>query len=345
MQLLDAQTTEHYLRRRSELASNESVHVSELSGGVSNEVLLVERGRGDRFVLKQARAQLRTRQEWRCDIRRIWREMEVLRLCGEVLRKSDLNFGTDITATVPDILFEDRENYAYAMTAAPAEHQTWKQPLLSGQVDLAVGIAVGRMLGALHAGTWKNANAAALLDDRGFFQALRIDPYYRRIAEVHPHLQREIEQLIASLDQNRMALVHGDFSPKNLLIFNRQLMLIDFEVGHFGDPAFDNGFCLTHLVLKAIGRDRLEPAYWNLVASFWSAYGDVMCRVAGSTWDDLERRTILHVAGCMLARVDGKSPVDYLSEPQRERVRRIAFELFSSPPQRINDISGLCRQF
>jgi 5-methylthioribose kinase len=344
MYLLDPQTTERYLRERGELAPKETVRVVELSGGVSNEVLLVERERGDCFVLKQAREQLRTRQEWKCDVRRIWREIDVLRLCGKVLDEAKIGRESGVSACVPEILFEDRNNYCYAMTAAPAEHQTWKQQLLAGKVDPALATAAGRMLGTLHAGTWAKTQVAELLGDQVYFEALRIDPYYRRIAEVHPGLRGGIEQLIDSLQQNRLSLVHGDFSPKNLLVFDRRLMLIDFEVGHYGDPAFDNGFCLTHLVIKAIWRNPPNDDYWNLVTAFWSAYRDVVRNVAGDKWVKLERRSILNLAGCLLARIDGKSPVDYLIEPQREQVRKFALELFRAQPRFIHDVIGHSQQ-
>src|SRR5690349_9198610 len=111
MYLLDPSTTERYLRERGELDPQETVRVTELSGGVSNEVLLIERGRGDRFVLKQAREQLRVQQEWKCDVRRIWREMDVLRLCGDVLRNAKVADGPGIRIRVPEILFEDRESF------------------------------------------------------------------------------------------------------------------------------------------------------------------------------------------------------------------------------------------
>lgn len=328
MLLLDTTTTERYLRDRGELMGDESVSISELAGGVSNQVLLVERGRGDRFVLKQAREQLRVQQEWKCDVRRIWREMDVLRLCGDILITSGQGIETGIEATVPQILFEDRDNFCYAMSAAPAGHRTWKECLLSGQIDSAFGKVAGRMLGALHAGTWRSAPVAAALDDRSYFDALRIDPYYRRVAQVHPQLRGELAALIESVFSNRLSLVHGDFSPKNLLVSPAAMTLIDFEVGHYGDPAFDNGFLLAHLVLKTIRAESQFSENLNLALSVWNAYREVLQLVASqSEFAALEQRTCLNLGACLLARVDGKSQVDYLSDAQRERTRKLAFKL------------------
>jgi aminoglycoside phosphotransferase (APT) family kinase protein len=338
MFLLDPSTTERYLRDRGELEGNESVRVTELSGGVSNQVLLVERGRGDRFVLKQAREQLRVQQEWKCDVRRIWREMEVLRLCGEILRAAPTGPQTGIRPAVPEIVFEDRDNYCYAMTAAPKEHQTWKRRLLGGSVEFGLASTAGRMLASLHAETWRNPNIAQLLGDTSYFDALRVDPYYRRIAAVHPLLRDRIEALIESVLHTPLALVHGDFSPKNLLVSPRQMMLIDFEVGHFGDPAFDNGFFFSHLVLKAVHAEPLCLRNCNLAAASWTEYSNIMRRtVATEEFDALEQRSVQNLAGCLLARVDGKSPVDYLDKSQQERVRDLAEILFKESVSQMHD--------
>lgn len=341
MHLLTPDTTEQYLRERGELERNETARVVELSGGVSNQVLLVERGRGDRFVLKQAREQLRVKDEWKCDIRRIWREIDVLRLCGEILRDASIGRETRISASVPEILFEDRENFCYAMTAAPAEHQTWKHDLLLGRIDFRLGAAAGRMLATLHAETWQNENVAALFGDQSYFDALRIDPYYRTIAAKHPELRDRIEELIDEVVNNRFSLVHGDFSPKNLLCFGNQLLLIDFEVGHFGNPAFDNGFFLAHLVLKAFKAEPLFLRHHSLAASVWTEYRErLQPAITATQWHTLERHTVLNLTGCLLARVDGKSQVDYLSDGQRQRVRSLATILFTEGVDRVHDALG-----
>jgi enolase len=324
MFLLDPTTTEQYLRERNHLDPQETVRVSELSGGVSNQVLLVERSRGDRFVLKQAREQLRVQQEWKCDVKRIWREMDVLRICGEVLAKVGQASPPAIQVSVPEILFEDRENYCYAMTAAPEGHRTWKEQLLSGLTDPHIADCAGQLLGTLHAATWQNQRVAEMLDDRSYFEALRVDPYYRRVATVRPELRSDVDQLIEYLRLHRWCLVHGDFSPKNLLISDRKVVLIDFEVGHYGDPAFDIGFFLTHLVLKGIRAGRNYGELLYLIRRWWTAYCDCLATVAGANLLGVQRRASLNLAACLWARLDGKSPVDYLSNSERVRGRDLA---------------------
>jgi 5-methylthioribose kinase len=347
MRLVDVDSAADYLRDIGRLDSDETVRVTELTGGVSNIVLLIERDAegASSFVVKQARGQLRVAEPWFCSVERIWREVEVLRVCQQVLlddgqettATSDVvtaDQGTAIPATTPRLLFADNQNYLFAMSAAPP-HQVWKQRLLAGQVEPAIARACGGLLGQLHAGTWANHDIARDLGDRTFFDDLRIEPYYRRAALAHPALQPPLDRLIDSVEDHCLALVHGDFSPKNLLVYGSQLMLVDFEVGHFGDPAFDLGFFLSHLVLKSLRAESERPnagrMLLDLTVEFWAAYRSRMLRrLDAGQYRQLVDRSIQHFAGCMIARVDGKSPVDYLLPETQDVVRRIATELFTT---------------
>ncbi|HEY2414193.1 MAG TPA: aminoglycoside phosphotransferase family protein [Pirellulaceae bacterium] len=335
---LTADNVAEYLRSAGRVGAVQQVAARELAGGVSNLVLLVSLpDGGERFVMKQARGRLRVAEEWLCSVERIWREVEVLKLCGELLRIEFKVQGSrfKVEAEVPQLLWEDRANYAYAMTAAPDEHRTWKQMLLAGEIgasrDLAV--ACGQLLGAIHGGSWRNEDIARQLDDRSYFEQLRIDPYYRWIALKHSDLAGQIGQLVESVATHRRCLVHGDFSPKNLLVWPGHVMQIDFEVGHYGDPAFDLGFFLTHLLLKSLWAGERGDEYRQIADLFWRTYRAAMLRsVAAQELAALEQRTLLNLAGCMLARVDGKSPVDYLELRQQEIVRDLARSWLLTPP-------------
>jgi aminoglycoside phosphotransferase (APT) family kinase protein len=335
MLLIDAASAADYLRSTGRVAAGEPVEAQELAGGVSNIVLLITLpSRGERFILKQARQRLRVKEEWLCPPQRILREVEVLRLCGELLA-SQAAGTAEIVAHVPTLLWEDRPNLLYAMSAAPAEHVTWKQRLLSGDAELErpVATACGHLLATLHGQSWRNATIAAPLADQTYFDQLRLDPYYRHLARVYPELSPHIERLLESLAANCVALVHGDYSPKNLLVWPGHVMLIDFEVGHYGDPAFDLGFFLTHLVLKSVWAGSRSPVYRQLACDFWQAYHDHLTRyVSRSETAAVEERAVLNLAGCMLARIDGKSPVDYLTPEQQASVRALAKEWLQQPP-------------
>lgn len=338
---ITSDTAADYLRSTGRAVSEEPVTASELAGGVSNLVLLVTLpSRGEQFVLKQARGRLRVKEEWLCSVERIWREVEVLQACGEILQSRSAERGVRSQegwkSCVPWILWEDRENYLYAMSAAAEDHRTWKELLLAGeiQVSLEIAAASGGLLATLHGRSWQDPSIAARFSDRSYFDQLRLDPYYRQVARVHPALSPAIDQLLESLDHNRCCLVHGDFSPKNLLVWPGHLMLIDFEVGHYGDPAFELGFFLAHLVLKCIWSGLRRGEYSGVLREFWNAYRlGLSEKVSESEMAALEGRMMLNLSGCLLARVDGKSPVDYLSAEQQQRVRLLAITwLQQSPP-------------
>lgn len=348
---LTADNVAEYLKSSGRIPADEAIVAQELAGGVSNMVLLVElTDRGERFVVKQARSRLRVADEWLCPVERIWREVEVLAVCGRLVRARNAVRGTrsggQIQAATPQLLWEDRENYAYAMTAAPTEHRTWKQLLLAKELESGkvIAVACGELLAAIHAGTWGVEQVATQLDDRDYFERLRIEPYYRWIAARHADLTASIERLIESVASHRRCLVHGDFSPKNLLVWPRHVMLIDFEVGHYGDPAFDLGFFLTHLVLKSVWAGERGGEYRRVADLFWQTYRTEMLRsVAEEEVVALEQRMLLNLAGCMLARVDGKSPVEYLSEEQRAVIRELARRWLCEPLESWAEVRSACR--
>jgi 5-methylthioribose kinase len=351
MREIDSDTAADYLRHTGRVSATEEVAVRELSGGISNLVLLLTLpARSYSFVVKQARERLRVKDDWRCSPERIWREVAVLKICGEVLaaQRSEVEGPSEhcFTAIVPGILWEDRENYVYAMTAAPQDHKTWKEMLLAGQVEQSREIAVtcGRLLGSLHAASWNDEHIARKLDDRSYFDQLRLDPYYRRVAAVHADLAPRIHKLIESVWQHRCCLVHGDFSPKNLLVWPDHVMLIDFEVGHYGDPAFDLGFFQTHLILKSLWSGPRQSEYLQLADDFWQAYHSTLAScIPAAELFSLEQRLLLNLAGCMLARVDGKSPVDYLTVARQAVVRQLARSWITQPPASWSDLLQVLR--
>lgn len=350
MRPIDQETAERYLRETSRVEPGERLVVHELSGGVSNMVLLVDRPDrpGSEFVIKQARGQLRTRDAWFASVERAWREADVLAICARLLDERAGPGGATpaATALTPRILFEDRDNYLFAMTAAPRPHATWKHELLADRVDPRIAAACGRLLGTLHARSWRAADLAARIGDRTLFDELRIDPYYRTLARAHPAIAPAIDRLIASLDRHPRSLVHADFSPKNLLVFSGGLMMVDFETGHFGDPAFDLGFFLSHLVLKACLKIPRHAEYLRLTERFRESYHDATsASIPPEELAGLWTRGVQNFAACTWARLDGKSPVEYLSDnDRRERVRALCREIFAVEPRDWPAVLALCQR-
>jgi 5-methylthioribose kinase len=355
MRVIDASNAGAYLRDAGYAGPREPLAVRELAGGVSNLVLRVSFPGADRpdLVLKQARARLRTAEPWHSTVERIWREVDVLRTCQRLLaRLADgaQNPSPDGATTIehaihtPRVLFEDRENYLFAMTPAPEGHTVWKAELLAGKTDASIARYCGRLLSALHAGAWGDPDLAARLGDRQVFDELRLTPYYRTTARAHPEAAGWFEGLIESIRQRQHTLVHADFSPKNLLVFPGGLMLVDFETGHFGDAAFDVGFFLSHLLLKAFHRAPQHEPYLALMEAFWQAYDAGMSSITGPVYEELVQRAIQNMAGCAWARLDGTSKVDYLPDPaRREQVRTLCRELFHKRPATWAESLAVCR--
>jgi 5-methylthioribose kinase len=355
---LDESNAEAYLRDICAIGLRERVQIEVLSGGVSNQVLYVARAdsqQGD-FVLKQARAQLRTPQPWFSNIARIWREVEVLRVCQEALAQDMDGSGSRIAT--PHILFEDRTCYAFAMTAAPRQHAVWKTQLLSGEADGSIAAACGRLLATLHRSTWNSANVARRLGDRQLFDELRLDPYYRTVAGLDAEAAELMQRLIASLSDHPRSLVHADFSPKNLLVYrvgrmplpegegDLGLMMVDFETGHYGDPAFDLGFFLSHLVLKAVYHAPDHERFLALTERFFESYRDGMAGIDAEEYTALVARGIQNFAGCAWARIDGKSRVEYfVDSPRREPVRELCRGLLRDPSSSWPEVLRRCDRF
>jgi 5-methylthioribose kinase len=278
---------------------------------VSNVVLRVEVEGEPPFVVKQARERLRVEMLWVSRLDRIWHETAALELLGALLPPG----------AVPRVLFEQRDDFLFAMEQAPPGAVPWKQQLLDGRADPEVARRAGLILGAMHAATAGHpALAEPPLVETDLFDSLRIDPYYRTVVHAHPDLAPTLDDLIASMAVPEPTFVHADFSPKNILVHGQGLTVVDFETAHAGDPAFDLGFFASHLLLKAIRAGQGGGAYLDLARGFFEAYRD---RAGAEIDDDLDGRSVRHAAACVLARVDGKSPVEYLDATGRARARSL----------------------
>lgn len=305
-----------YLESRPEFRGA-NCRITPLGGGVSNTVLLVE-SRERRFVLKQALPKLRVQEDWFADRTRILRECAAMRLLAPYLPPG----------AVPEILFEDPDNCLFAMSAAPAEARTWKAMLLEGNTAPEIAERVAAILAAMIRASWASAEWDHRFGDQTAFDQLRLDPYYRFTASRHPdlaaHFAARIEQA-----RRRLALVHGDFSPKNFLVAGDGVMAIDFEVIHFGDPSFDAAFLLNHLVLKSFYRPQWAPEYARLGGRFFELVAAAL--PAGA--EGFEADTCRHLGCLLLARIDGKSQAEYIREEAlRARIRNFARRIIVEPP-------------
>jgi aminoglycoside phosphotransferase (APT) family kinase protein len=241
-------------------------------------------------------------------------------------------------AAVPHVLGEAPRQRAFAMEYLPPErYPVWKAELRDGRATTASAGAVGNALGRIHAGTANRPDVAARFPTDAIFEAIRIDPYLLATATAYADRADRLHDLAAMVRAHKRVLVHGDFSPKNILLGPDGPVVLDAECAWYGDPAFDVAFVLDHLLLKAVWRPVLADLYR---ASFNALVGAYFPLVAWEPARDVERRAAGLLPGLMLARVDGKSPVEYVtSATDRDRIRAFARHHLAHPPASLRDVA------
>jgi tRNA A-37 threonylcarbamoyl transferase component Bud32 len=230
-------------------------------------------------------------------------------------------------ACVPAVLDVDRQRCVLTLASAPPGWVTWKARLLDGIAETAIASSLGRLLATWHSATFDDDAVARRFTDYESFEQLRIDPFYRTLASRRPSLAPAIHELIRCMQQTRKCLVHGDYSPKNVLVGDG-LWVIDFEVAHYGDPVFDVAFMLHHLLLKMIHVPAAGAELEACTVSFWNSYREA---VSADLLADVDY-IVGHVGALMVARVDAKSPADYLVGDERQAAREAGSRLLLQAP-------------
>jgi aminoglycoside phosphotransferase (APT) family kinase protein len=295
----------------------ETPRAEALSGGVSSDIWRVDLARGP-VCVKRALPRLRVAQLWQAPIERNRYEYEWFRAAGAAAPDA-----------VPRVIARDEGAFVMEYLDAGA-YPVWKTLLSEGRADVGFAAQVGRTLARIHAAT--TALAAAFPTDAIFF-AIRLEPYLLATGAQHPALKARLEALVERTAATKVCLVHGDVSPKNILAGPRGPVFLDAECAWYGDPAFDLAFCLNHLLLKCLWNKRAASRF---LACFDRLAETYLERVEWEVRDDIEKRTAHLLPALLLARIDGKSPVEYVtSEIDKGRVRRTARSLLFNPVDRL----------
>lgn len=299
-----------------------------LGGGVSSDIYRVDLPSGVTVCVKRALPKLKVAADWRAPVTRNRWEAEWMRVAGSI-----------VPSAIPRVLGEDPGSGCFAMEYFPPEiFSNWKARLAEGAVDDSEAARVGDILGRIHAATADRADIAARFATDDIFYDIRLEPYLVATGRAHPQLASRMQALVDTTQGNRRVLVHGDFSPKNILSGPGGPVIVDAECAWFGDPAFDLAFVLNHLVLKGAWRPQWRAQYLGAVRSLSSAY---FSHVAWEPADSLEARAAALLPALMLARIDGKSPVEYLAEPAaKDRVRTFAIALLTRRRANLADIAA-----
>ena len=306
------------LRRTGLCGAAETPRAQALSGGVSSDIWRVDLARGP-VCVKRALPRLRVAELWQAPVERNRYEYEWFRAAGAAAPDA-----------VPRVLARDEGAFVmeYLVTGA---YPVWKELLREGRTDAGFAARVGGTLARIHAAT--TGLAAAFPTDEIFF-AIRLEPYLLATAARHPALKGVLEALVARTAGTKVCLVHGDVSPKNILAGPRGPVFLDAECAWYGDPAFDLAFCLNHLLLKCLWVPQAKAGFVRCFNALSGAYLEVI------PFAEVEARAASLLPALLLARVDGKSPVEYLtSDAQKEHVRAVARSLLERPVARLSDVA------
>jgi aminoglycoside phosphotransferase (APT) family kinase protein len=313
------------LRRMGLLAPNTAAAGERLTGGVSSDIWRIDLPTGP-VCIKRALAKLRVAADWQAPVERNRYEARWMQRANAA-----------VPGAAPTLLGIDEASGALAMEfLPPGSNALWKNQLRDGDADTNFSAAVARSLARIHAATAAEPTLAADFPTDKIFYDIRLEPYLVATARAHPDLALPLHALVTATQANKCALVHGDVSPKNILHGPKGPVFLDAECAWWGDPAFDIAFCLNHLLLKCLWTPRATAGFLACFEAFTAAY------TAGVTWEAqsaLEARVANLLPGLFLARVDGKSPVEYVTDEQdKDRVRRTARSLLIHPVERLGDI-------
>lgn len=313
------------LRHLGLLSDSEAARFEMLTGGVSSDIWKIDAD-GREFCVKRALARLKVEADWFAPVERNQFEVAWYRSANEI-----------VPGSAPRILAHDENAMLFAMAYLdPQDYKLWKSELRDGRAKAEQAARVGTLLGRIHAGAANDEAVKARFPRADIFQMIRLEPYLEATASLHPDLETPLFMLSRRTAATRLTLIHGDVSPKNILLGPTGPVFLDAECACIGDPAFDLAFCLNHFLLKCLWTPAAAAALLDCFRSMASSY---LAEVDWEDRGDLEARAASLLPGLFLARVDGKSPVEYLTrETDRDKVRRCARALLIDPPARLRDI-------
>lgn len=311
-------------------ASEDVSSIQRLTGGVASDIAKVSFG-SQAVCVKFALEKLQVKEDWFAPAHRGQAEYAWLSVAGSVAPES-----------APKLYgWSDNDNGFAMEFISGSDIYLWKTYLLEEETPQGEAQAVARTIARIHAASTKPDFDKSPFDNGDDFESLRTSPYLRFTAEHHPDLAPMLLKLADELKTSQTALVHGDVSPKNIIMRNGVPVILDAECATMGDPAFDTAFCLNHLVLKAVHLPKSSALFLAEASAFWQTYIDLV------DWEEknqIEQRTTALLPALMLARVDGKSPVEYLSEASRASVRKISIPLIKKPKTTVADILSAVMQ-
>jgi tRNA A-37 threonylcarbamoyl transferase component Bud32 len=313
-----------FLRAQGLIMPGEPAAMTALTGGVSSDLWKVDLP-GRSVCVKGSLAQLKVPGEWLAPVSRNRVECDWLSFAASLC-----------PGQVPQVLAHDSDARLFAMEYLPPEqYPVWKTELIAGRVDLRAARQVGDLVGRIHAASAADPSIPGRFATDGNFVALRIEPYLRATSKAHPDLRHTLDALAERTMSTSRALVHGDVSPKNILLGPQGPLLLDAECAWFGDPAFDVAFCVNHLLIKSI----LIPGRGDELMASARTLASAHARHVG--WEprqEFDSRVASLLPALALSRVDGMSPVEYLDQSQRNTLRHVSRSLLQALPRSVEEL-------
>ena len=309
--------------------NNPIIDFKRLEGGVSSDVFKVKTKKKI-YCLKRSLPKLRVEKEWFVDTKRIKYEYLWLKHCKKIIPNS-----------IPNVYkFNNKKNYLILEYLNENKYKNLKTEFLRKKINLKIITKISKDLFKIHKNsTGKNIKERFFNNSKNFYD-LRLDAYFREVARVYPELNKKITKIIDNYKINSSTLIHGDFSPKNMLVYNKTIKYIDAETCNYGDPAFDLVFFANHLLIKSIHMPEKKNHFINSYKIFFDTYLNSL---------ELSKRSIflkrcIEMAPMMLlARIDGKSPVEYIAKKQKNKIRLLAFELIENSPKSLDELIKIIR--
>ena len=316
------------LKKMDLLANGDRAQVSPMPGAMSSELRKVELGWG-KVCLKKSRPLL-AGSDSDVPMERSRYEYQWLKLARSALGEA-----------VPEVYGEHEAMFAMEYLD-PQTHGSWREQLCSGDISPSTAAAVGRLIGRFHAATANNLAIAQCFPSDAAFIVLRIQQLFVAGAASQSGVAKRLLELAAMLRECRIALIHGNLCPENVLVGSRGPILIDAQCASYGDPAFDLASCLAELLLLGVWAPLWRDPYLNCYAAFQAAY---LQRINWEGPEQTEERAALLLPAILLGAARGGLPSRHLYETEkRDLVASIARKLLTEPVFRLSAVRETWRR-
>ena len=301
------------------------IQYKKLTGGVSSEVYHVKTNKNN-YCIKRSLKRLLVKKKWIANTNRIKFEYLWLKHCQNILKRN-----------IPNTYeFNNKKKYIVMEYLKTSQYKTLKQLYFNKIININTIRSISKHLYKIHSNSSNYKTKKTFEGNYKNFYDLRLDPYFNEVGRVYPKYKGYIKKINENYIKHSNTLVHGDFSPKNILVGKNKIIYLDAECCNFGDPVFDLVFFTNHLLIKSIFFKDKSQEFIKLYISFYREY---LSNLSTKHFNSYIDRIIKMTPIMLLSRVDGKSPVEYINKVKiKNIIRKKSFLLLDSKISSLNDI-------